>query len=60
MNEHYDNGSKAEREQAHSLSQWQARWLATLGTADPSYDRTTAALKRWVDGMEAALSTRKR
>ena len=60
MNEHYDNCSKAEREQANSLSQWQARWFATSGTLDPSYDRTTAALKRWVDGMEAALGTRKR
>ena len=60
MNDYCDNSSNAEREQAHSLSQWQARWFATSGTLDPSYDRTTAALKRWVDGMEAALSTRKR
>ena len=59
MNEHHDNCSNAEREAALSISQWQAKWFAGSGALDPSYDRTTAALKRWVDGMEAALNARR-
>jgi hypothetical protein len=34
---------------------WEVRWIAAEGTFDPGYERITAALRRWVDGMEQAL-----
>jgi len=34
---------------------WETKWIAAKGTFDPAYERTTAALRRWVDGMEAAF-----
>ena len=34
---------------------WETRWIAAESTVDPAYERTTAALRRWVDGMERAL-----
>lgn len=34
---------------------WEARWISADGTFDPAYERTNAALRRWVDGMEQAL-----
>lgn len=34
---------------------WETRWIAAEGTFDPAYERTNAALRRWVDGMEQAL-----
>lgn len=34
---------------------WESRWVSAEGTFDPSYERTNAALRRWVDGMEQAL-----
>ena len=34
---------------------WEARWISAEGTFDPAYERTNAALRRWVDGMEQAL-----
>jgi len=34
---------------------WETRWIAAEGAFDPAYERTTAALRRWVDGMELAL-----
>ena len=58
MNEHYDNSTKSECEPAISIAYWEARWFASGSAIDPSHDRATAALKRWVDGMEAALSKR--
>ncbi len=53
-----------EREPAIANTHWEDQGLATRGFAagsafDPSYDRTTAALRRWLDGMEAALQKRK-
>jgi hypothetical protein len=33
----------------------EVRWITADGTFDPTYERTTAALRRWVDGMEQAL-----
>jgi hypothetical protein len=36
-------------------SNWEARWISADGTFDPAYERTNAALRRWVDGMEQAL-----
>ena len=33
----------------------EVRWITVDGTFDPTYERTTAALRRWVDGMEQAL-----
>jgi hypothetical protein len=37
---------------------WEAKWITAEGTFDPAYERTTAALRRWVDGMEEALVKR--
>jgi hypothetical protein len=34
---------------------WETRWISAEGAFDPSYERTNAALRRWVDGMEQAL-----
>jgi hypothetical protein len=34
---------------------WEAKWIAAERAFDPTYERTTAALRRWVDGMEQAL-----
>ena len=34
---------------------WESRWISVEGTFDPAYERTNAALRRWVDGMEQAL-----
>jgi hypothetical protein len=34
---------------------WEARWISAEGSFDPAYERTNAALRRWVDGMEQAL-----
>ena len=55
------HGDKAmiEREPAIAITHWEARWFASGSAYDPSYDRATAALRRWVDGMEAALRNRK-
>jgi len=50
---------KVEREPAIAITHWEARWFAAGSAYDPSYDRATAALRRWVDGMEAALRNRK-
>jgi hypothetical protein len=36
---------------------WESRWISVEGTFDPAYERTNAALRRWVDGMEQALLT---
>ena len=36
-------------------SRWETRWISAETTIDPTYERTTAALRRWVDGMEQAL-----
>jgi hypothetical protein len=52
-----------EREPAIANGHWEDQGCATRGFAagsafDPSYDRATAALRRWVDGMEAALQKR--
>jgi hypothetical protein len=38
-----------------ATTHWESKWIAAEGAFDPSYERTTAALRRWIDGMEAAL-----
>jgi hypothetical protein len=48
-----------EREPAIANTNGEARGFAAGSAFDPSYDRTTAALRRWLDGMEAALQKRK-
>ena len=59
MDKHDDRLMLLEREPALSTPHWEAKWLAAGSVFDPSYDRATAALRRWVDGMEAALRERK-
>jgi len=34
---------------------WETRWHAAEAVFDPAYERTNAALRRWIDGMEQAL-----
>jgi hypothetical protein len=34
---------------------WDSRWIAAEAVFDPTYERTNAALRRWIDGMEQAL-----
>jgi hypothetical protein len=34
---------------------WETRWISAEVAFDPAYERTTAALRCWVDGMEQAL-----
>ena len=58
MDKHGDT-ALIEREPAIAITHWEARWFAAGSAYDPSYDRATAALRRWVDGMEAALRKRK-
>jgi hypothetical protein len=36
-------------------SRWETKWIAAESVIDPTYERTTEALRRWVDGMEQAL-----
>jgi hypothetical protein len=59
MDKQSDKGLLFEREPAIAGSQWEATWSTAGSTFDPSYDRATAALRRWVDGMEAALKKRR-
>lgn len=63
MDKYYDRLTLAEREPAlaatHLGTHWEAKWFAAGAAFDPSHDRATAALRRWVDGMEAALRNRK-
>jgi hypothetical protein len=51
---------KLEREPAFANTHREAKWFAAGSAFDPSYDRATAALRRWLDGMEAALKQRRR
>lgn len=36
-------------------SHWETKWIMPDSAFDPAYERTNAALRRWVDGMEQAL-----
>ena len=36
---------------------WETKWVTAEGAFDPAYERTNLALRRWVDGMEAALAS---
>ena len=59
MDKYNDRGPMSEREPSNAITHWEAKWFAAGSAFDPSYDRATAALRRWVDGMEAALNNRK-
>jgi hypothetical protein len=39
----------------HIDSRWETRATTTDAAFDPAYERTNAALRRWIDGMEQAL-----
>ena len=58
MDQHYD-ALTLEREPALAITHWEAKWFRAGSAFDPAYDRATVALRRWVDGMEAALQSRK-
>lgn len=34
---------------------WESKWVCADATFDLAYERTNAALRRWIDGMEKAL-----
>ena len=36
-------------------NRWDTKWISADGAFDPAYERTNAALRRWIDGMEQAL-----
>jgi hypothetical protein len=38
-----------------TASNWESRWISVESSFDPTYERTNAALRAWVDGMEQAL-----
>jgi hypothetical protein len=59
MDQNTDRTSMFERDPAVANTHWENETPAAARTIDPSYDRATAALRRWVDGMEAALHKRK-
>ena len=63
MDKYYERLMLAEREPAvathHPSAHREAKWFAAHNAFDLSEDRATAALRRWVDGMEAALRNRK-
>jgi hypothetical protein len=52
MEKDYDG---VEPEPAIAIRHWEAKWFAAGSALNPSYVRATAALRCWVDGMEAAL-----
>jgi hypothetical protein len=60
MDKQFENSLKLEREPAFANTHWEAKWFMAGSAYDPSYDRATAALRRWLDGMEAALKQRRR
>jgi hypothetical protein len=59
MDKQFDGALMLEREPAIAINHWESKWFAAGSAFDPSYERATAALRRWVDGMEAALHNRK-
>jgi hypothetical protein len=59
MDKHYEQLMLMEREPATATKHSEPKWFAAGTAFDPAYDRATAALRRWVDGMEAALQNRK-
>jgi hypothetical protein len=59
MDKHCYDALMLEREPAISITHWEAKWFRAGSAFDPGYDRATAALRLWVDGMEAALQNRK-
>jgi hypothetical protein len=45
-----------ERDSMIAMTHREARSFMAESVFDPTYERATAALRRWVDGMEAALA----
>ena len=43
---------------SESRASWDGTWAGLAAALDPKYEKTTAALQRWVDGMEEALIKR--
>lgn len=60
MDKHHDSSRLLEQEPTIANAPWDTEAYATRSAVDPSYDRDTEALRRWVDGMEAALNKRRR
>ncbi|HVY81874.1 MAG TPA: hypothetical protein VG994_12880 [Steroidobacteraceae bacterium] len=54
----FERTAALELEPAIAATHWEAKWFRAGSALDPAYDRATAALRRWVDGMEAALQKR--
>jgi hypothetical protein len=60
MDKQRESSYPSEREAARANASWEPNGDEAGSADDPSYDRATAALRRWVDGMEAALSKRRK
>ena len=43
-------------ESTSTPNHWETKWIAAEGAFDPAYERTNLALRRWIDGMEAAVA----
>ena len=56
MNTRHDRNAAPDRDPGLATSHWETRSFIAESVFDRSYERATAALARWVDGMEAALA----
>ena len=56
MNTPHDRAVTLDRDPLIANSHWETRLFIAESVFDRSYERATAALARWVDGMEAALA----
>lgn len=57
MYTHQNRQAVSDRDSNLATSHWEARTFLAESVFDPSYERANAALRRWVEGMEAALGT---
>jgi len=57
MHTNQDRLAVIDRDPILATTRWEARSFMAESVFDRSYERATAALRRWVDGMEAALAT---
>lgn len=57
MYTHQNRQAVSDRDPNPATSHWEARTFLAESVFDPSYERANAALRRWVEGMEAALVT---
>jgi hypothetical protein len=54
---HQSRQAVIDRDATLANSHWESRSFLAESVFDPAYERANAALRRWVEGMEAALGT---